>query len=94
MSYIVTTIALIIVFISSLVSVATLSSMSVKYAQCKEHLFSQTPECSLVEMGTALSSGMSMLGISSVVAITAVFLLVNSAVRGGSARRSFASLEE
>lgn len=79
-----------IVFISIFLALGILSAMATKYNECKEHMFSETPQCNMAELGKTLASGMMLLGILSVVSGGASCILINLAL---SAKKQYGAFE-
>lgn len=83
-------IAVSIVFISIFSALGILSAMTTKYNECKEHMFSETPQCNMIEFGKTLTSGMMLLGLLSIVSGGSIYILVNSA---SSAKKQYGTFE-
>jgi hypothetical protein len=81
--------SIIIVVVISIVFIAVFSSLSVlgtlasKYEQCKEHMFSETPQCNMTDLGKALSSGIMLVGLMAITSVGAAYVLLKVASRMG-----------
>ncbi|MBM3304307.1 MAG: hypothetical protein FJY76_04350 [Candidatus Aenigmarchaeota archaeon] len=81
MNKIILAIGISIIFIAVFSSLSVLGVMVSKYEQCREHMFSETPQCNLVEFGQAFSSGTMLIGFMSVTSVGAAYILINVAGR-------------
>jgi len=72
---------IVIIFISVIVGLSVINNIVEKYSKCKEHMFSESPQCNMVELGQSLSTGMTILGLLFIVSTGSAYLLINSAFR-------------
>lgn len=67
-----------IIAISVFASLSIVTNILEKYNDCKGHMFSETPQCNMVELGQNLSAGMIILGMLFIVSTGSVYFLISA----------------
>ncbi len=80
-----------IVFIAVFSSLSVLGTLASKYEQCKEHMFSETPQCNMTDLGKAFSSGIMLASLTAITSVGAAYILLKIASRTG--RQQFCQSE-
>jgi len=78
MNIAVITIGIIVVFISVFTALGTLGSMAAKYNECRDHMFSETEQCSLTAFGKNLSTGIIIVSIASIIAVATAYIALGA----------------
>ncbi len=83
MNMIILAIGISIVFIAVFSSLSILNTLFSKFEQCKEHMFSEAPECNMTDLGKTFSSGIMLVGFLSITSAGAAYILFRVASKTG-----------